>query len=84
MIIGLRSADGTSPGYSQWFVGQLANIRISSIARYSETFTPPTTVVVDANVKLALSGQVGGSGMLDDVSASNHTITNNNTTIIEH
>ena len=84
LVIGLRSADGTSPGYSQWFVGQLANIRISSIARYSETFTPPTTVVVDANVKLALSGQVGGSGMLDDVSASNHTITNNNTTIIEH
>ena len=81
LIIGLRSADGTSPGYSQWFNGQLANIRISSVARYTVTFTPPITVVVDANTKLALSGQVGGSGMLDDVSASNHTITNNSAVV---
>jgi hypothetical protein len=81
LIIGLRSPDGTSPGYSQWFVGQLANIRISNVARYLEKFTPPITVVVDANTKLALSGQVGGSGMLDDVSASNHTITNNSAVV---
>jgi hypothetical protein len=82
LIIGLRSANGATPGYGQWFKGQLANIRISSVVRYSTTFTPPTTVTVDAATRLALSGQVGGSGMLDDVSASNHTITNNNTTIV--
>jgi hypothetical protein len=77
LIIGLRSSTGTSPGYSQWFKGQLANIRISSVARYTTTFTPPITVAVDANTVLALDGAPGSTGMLDDVSASNHTITNN-------
>jgi len=81
LIIGLRSANGATPGYGQWFKGQLANIRISSVVRYSTTFTPPTTVTVDAATRLALSGQVGGSGMLVDA-AGNHTITNNNTTTV--
>ena len=80
LVIGLRSADGASPGYSQWFVGQIANIRISNVARYTVTFTPPTTVVVDANTVLALDGST--NAMLDDVSASNHTITNNGTTVV--
>jgi hypothetical protein len=77
LIIGLRSPDGVTPGYSQWFKGQLANIRISNVARYSSPFQAPITVAVDANTVLALDGAPGSSGMLDDVSASNHTITNN-------
>jgi hypothetical protein len=77
VAIGSRTYDGGVNFYGQYFNGLLANIRISNVARFSTIFTPPTTVVVDANTKLALSGQVGGSGMLDDVSASNHTITNN-------
>ena len=80
IIIGDRTFDGTSP-ISQNFVGQLANIRISKIHRYSATFTPPTTVVVDANTVLALDSSVGSSGMLDDVSPSNHTIANNGTVL---
>jgi hypothetical protein len=82
LIIGLRSSTGTSPGYSQWFKGQLANIRISNVVRYSNPFQAPITVAVDANTVLALDGAPGSSGMLDDVSSSNHTITNNNTTIV--
>jgi hypothetical protein len=82
LIIGLRSANGATPGYSQWFKGQLANIRISNVVRYSNPFQAPITVAVDANTVLALEGAPGSSGMLDDVSASNHTITNNNTTIV--
>jgi hypothetical protein len=84
LIIGDRTFDGTSP-ISQNFVGQLANIRISKIHRYSATFTPPTTVVTDSNTVLALDSSVGSSGMLVDASPSNHTIVNNGavlTTII--
>ena len=76
VAIGSRTWDGGVNHYGQYFNGQLANIRISNVARYSATFQAPTTVVVDANVKLALDGSAGASGMLDDVSASNHLITN--------
>jgi hypothetical protein len=55
----------------QYFNGKIANIRISDTPRYSATFTPPLTLVTDANTKLALSGE------LVDLSASAHTITNN-------
>lgn len=84
IIIGDRTFDGTGP-IGQNFVGLLANIRISKIARYSATFTPPTTVVTDSNTVLALDSSVGSSGMLVDASPSNHTIVNNGavlTTII--
>ena len=80
LVVGSRTSDGgATPGnfYGQYFNGRLANIRISTVARYSTTFTPPTTVASDANTVLALSGQSGGAGMSDDVSPSNHTITNN-------
>jgi hypothetical protein len=77
VVIGSRTSDGGANFYGQYFNGELSNIRISNVARYTGTFIPPTTVVTDVNTKLALSGQVGGNGMLDDVSASNHTITNN-------
>ena len=80
-LIGALSATGGETFWGQLFNGQLANIRISDIARYSGTFTPSTTVAVDANTKLALSGQVGSDGMLVDASASNHTITNVSATI---
>jgi hypothetical protein len=73
-IIGDRTFDGNSP-LSQSFNGQLANIRISSIARYSGTFTPPTTVAVDANTRLALDSSVGSSGMLVDATGR-HAIGN--------
>ena len=58
----------------QYFNGKLANIRISNTPRYSATFTPPLTLVTDANTKLALDGN------LVDRSASAHTITNTGTT----
>ena len=57
----------------QYFNGKLANIRISNTPRYSSTFTPPLTLVTDANTKLALDGN------LVDRSASAHTITNTGT-----
>ena len=58
----------------QYFNGKLANIRISNTPRYSATFTPPLTLVTDANTKLALDGN------LVDRSASAHAITNTGTT----
>ena len=58
----------------QYFNGKLTNIRISNTPRYSATFTPPLTLVTDANTKLALDGN------LVDRSASAHTITNTGTT----
>jgi hypothetical protein len=61
---------GTTPNGFQYFGGKLANIRISNVARYTGTFTPPLTLVVDANTKLALDGY------LTDTSASVHTINN--------
>lgn len=57
----------------QYFNGKLTNIRISNTPRYSTTFTPPLTLVTDANTKLALDGN------LVDRSASAHTITNTGT-----
>jgi hypothetical protein len=81
LIIGLRSDTGTSPGYSQWFKGQLANIKISSVVRYSATFSPPITVDGDANTVLALDSIVGSGGMLVDEMAR-HILTNNNTTAV--
>ena len=76
VVIGSRTADGGANFYGQYFNGQLANIRVSSIARYSITFTPPTTVVTDQYTKLSLDGSSGGDGMLTDELAR-HTITNN-------
>jgi hypothetical protein len=75
LVIGSRTNNGGTDFYGQYFNGQLANIRISNVARYTGTFIPPTTVVTDANTKLALDGST--YAMLDDVSASNHTITQN-------
>ena len=80
VCIGSRTYDGGANFYDQYFNGQLSNIRISNTARYSETFTPPTTVVTDAGTLLALDGSTGSGGMLVDES-SGHTITNNGATI---
>ena len=63
VVIGSRTADGGANFYGQYFYGQLANIRISNIARYTSTFTVPTTVTTDANTVLALDGSTGGGGM---------------------
>ena len=79
LVIGSRTYDGGANHYGQWFKGQIANIRISNVVRYTAKFTPPTSLTVDNNTKLALDGSA--NAMLDDVSASNHTITNNGTTI---
>ena len=77
VCIGSRTYDGGVNFYGQYFNGELANIRISSVARYTTTFTPPVTVEVDANVKLALDGSnAGGDGMLID-ETTRHTLTNN-------
>lgn len=80
VVIGSRTADGGVNFYDQYFNGQLANIRISNIARYTETFTPPTTVTSGTNTVLALDGSVGGGGMLVD-EMSRHTLTNIGATI---
>jgi hypothetical protein len=81
LVIGSRTADGGANFYGQYFNGQLANIRISNIARYTGTFIPPTTVVSGANTVLALDGSLGSSGMLVD-EMSRHTLTNNSATIV--
>ena len=70
LAFGTRTYDGGANHYGQWFKGQLANIRISNVARYSGTFTPPLTLVTDANTKLAVSGE------LVDLTGR-HTVTNN-------
>ena len=76
VCIGSRTYDGGANFYGQYFNGQLANIRISDVARYTSTFTPPTTVVTDVNTKLSLDGSLaGGDGMLVDETAR-HTVTN--------
>ena len=75
LVIGSRTYDGGSNFYGQYFNGQLANIRISTVARYTGTFTVPTTVVYDEYTKLALDGSVGQPGMLSDETAR-HTLTN--------
>ncbi len=81
LIIGLRSPNGVTPGYSQWFKGQLANIRISNVARYADisAFQAPTEILNDANTLLSLDGSSNGDGMLIDETAR-HSIINNNTT----
>lgn len=81
VVIGSRTSDGGVNFYEQYFNGLLANIRISNIARYTGTFTPPTGVVTDANTKLSLDGSVSGGGMLID-EMERHTITNNSATIV--
>jgi len=80
VCIGSRTYDGGVNFYGQLFNGQLANIRISSVARYTTTFTPPTGVVIDANAKLSLDGSLSGGGMLID-ELERHTITNNGATV---
>lgn len=82
VCIGSRTYDGGVNFYDQYFNGQLANIRISSISRYTTNFTPPTTVEVDQHTKLSLDGSLaGGDGMLTDETAR-HTLTNNGATIV--
>jgi hypothetical protein len=80
VCIGSRTYDGGANFYGQYFNGQLANIRVSNISRYSSTFTVPTTVVSDANTVLALDGSVSSGGMLVD-EAGRHSLTNNGATV---
>ena len=75
LVIGSRTPDGGATFYEQYFHGQLANIRISNISRYTGTFTPPLTVVTDAYTLLSIDGSSGGDGMLTDETAR-HTLTN--------
>ena len=75
VCIGSRTYDGGVNFYGQYFNGKLANIRISSVARYSTAFTPPLTVESGPNTLLAIDGSVGGGGMLVD-EMTRHTITN--------
>jgi hypothetical protein len=81
LVIGSRTADGGVNFYEQYFNGELANIRISSVARYSTTFIPPTRVEGGNNTLLALDGSLGSGGMLVD-EMSRHTLTNNGASII--
>jgi len=50
VCIGSRTYDGGANFYGQLFNGQLANIRISNIARYSGTFTVPTKLVIHVTI----------------------------------
>jgi hypothetical protein len=90
LVIGSRTADGGATFWGQYFNGQLANIRISTTARYSGTFTVPTTVTIDGSTVLALDGSTGGGGMLADeavyagiggVLLPRHTLTNVGATV---
>ena len=85
LVIGSRTSDGGATFWGQYFNGQLANIRISTTARYSGTFTVPTTVTIDGSTVLALDGSTGSGGMLTDeavyagiggVLLPRHTLTN--------
>jgi hypothetical protein len=71
VIIGCRTPDGgaTTP-FGQRFYGQIANVRISTVARYSAAFTPTTALEVDSDTVLAVSGE------LVDLTGR-HTVTNN-------
>ena len=75
LVIGSRTADGGGYFYGQRYKGLLTNIRISSVARYSGTFTPPLTLEGDADTVLALDGS------LVDKSPTPHTITNNGVSV---
>lgn len=74
LIIGCRSPDGEATPFGQRFYGELANIKISNVARYSGTFTPTTLLTTDANTLLAVSGE------LVDLTGR-HTVTNNGVAI---
>jgi hypothetical protein len=81
LVIGSRTADGGATFYGQYFNGELANIRISSVARYTGTFAPPTTVASSTSTLLAIDGSAGGGGMLVD-EMTRHTLTNNSATTV--
>lgn len=72
LIIGRRG-----PNNFQYFEGNLTNLRVSAAARYSTTFIPAVTMSADSNDKLMLAGH-SALGPTDDVSPSNHPISNNN------
>ena len=74
LIIGCRSPDGEATPFGQRFKGQIANIKISNVARYSATFTPTIVLTTDANTVLAVSGE------LVDLTGR-HTITNNGVSV---
>jgi hypothetical protein len=74
LIIGCRSPDGEATPFEQRFYGELANIKISNVARYSGTFTPTISLTTDANTLLAVSGE------LVDLTGR-HTVTNNGVAI---
>jgi len=75
VIIGCRTPDGgANTPFGQRFYGQIANVRISTVARYSAAFTPPLTLVTDADTVLAVSGE------LVDLTGR-HTVTNNGASI---
>lgn len=60
LVIGKRG-----PGNFQYFNGNLANIRISTTAKYTDTFTPSKTYGVESDTKLFLGGTtplVDGTG----------------------
>jgi hypothetical protein len=58
-----------------WFGGNLANFTLSTRAEYSASFTPPTTMKIDANTVFALQA-VNSAATLTDLSTNNLTFTN--------
>jgi hypothetical protein len=72
LVIGRRGASD-----SQYFDGNLTNLRVSTAARYSTTFVPSISMTSNTDDKLMLAGQHPFGITVDVADSPAHPITNN-------